>query len=152
MKKLSVILVILFFGCNPLKNVTKTNLEEEFEIKESFYEKLSRPGDQIIILPAPLEPIHRDTTIIYTGTNGATATRVYDSEGRVAAETILCPQTTEERMAETEARYKYEQSIKEKQIDLEAVKIVSKYAFYSICALGFFLAIALMGRALILRK
>tara|TARA_A100000172_G_C3044260_1_gene111866 strand:- start:52614 stop:53072 length:459 start_codon:yes stop_codon:yes gene_type:complete len=152
MKKIFIILVFLFFGCNPLKDVTKVNLEEEFEVNESFYERITRPGDQIVILPAPKEPIHRDTTIIYKGTNGATATRVYDSEGRVASETILCPQTEEERLAELQAKYKMEMSFKEAEIDLEKVKILSKYGFYSVCALGFFGAIAFIGKAFVTRS
>lgn len=152
MKKIILIFVILGSSCRPLHDVTKTNIEEEFKVKQSLYEKISRPGDQIVIMPAPMSPYPKDTTITYKGEKGATATRVYDSEGRVASETILCPQTTEERMAETEAKYKYEESIKTAELNLEVVKIVSKYGFYSICALGFSLCIAILGRALILRR
>ena len=129
-------------SCKPFHNTSKTNLEEEFKVKESAYERITNPGDRIVILPAPLNPINRDTVIIYTGKNGATATTSYDSEGRVSAQIIDCPETTEERLAKMEAQYKYEMTVKEKELDLEIVNAIGKWLAVILIPIGLFFAVA----------
>ncbi|SDT16265.1 hypothetical protein SAMN05192545_2912 [Maribacter dokdonensis] len=142
MKKPLLLFAIFVSSCKPFHNVTKTNLEEEFKVKESAYERITNPGDRIVILPAPLNPINRDTIIIYKGKNGATATTSYDSDGRVSAQIIDCPETTEERLAKLDAQYKLELSIKEKELDLEIANTIGKWLAIILIPIGFFFAVA----------
>jgi len=154
MKKwILIIFAILLSGCGLLKNVSKNRVNEKIKILETKTEWIKRPGD-IIFLPAPRTPNERpkDTVIVYRGEKGAAAITSFDKDGFLSGQVINCPDSEETKQTDIKADY----SLREKQVDktanIELANVIGKWAFYCFCVLSFFGCIAVLVRALILKR
>ncbi len=148
-----IIFAILLSSCGLLKDVSKNKVNEKIKILETTREWTRRPGD-VIFVPAPRTPSERfkDTIIVYKGQKGATATTSFDRDGFVSGQVINCPDSEETKQTDIKAEY----SLKEKQVDktanIEFANVIGKWTFYSFCVISFFGCIAILGRALILKR
>lgn len=147
------VLLLLFNSCGLLKDVSKDKSNEKIKIIENTNEWKRQQGD-VVFLPQPktINKVFKDTIINYVTDKGSKVSTSYDKEGNIDNQIVICPDSEETKQINLSADYSLREKKVEKQMNNEIANTIGKWIFYSICSLGFFICISVLGRTLILQK
>lgn len=123
------LIAVLVTGCDPLKDVSRQSLKEQFKVNQSTTEWKRQQGE-VIILPAPRTPnkVFRDTIIKIVTKKGATIATAYDTQGEINSQIVICPDSEETKQTDTKARYSLQEKQVEKQMNIDAINAAGKWA------------------------